>query len=129
MRNIVIAAAGVASLLAAPALAREGAWMGIGVRPINATTSSQTIEVSDTNVPRETMFCTDDSQVQILTADFHYRDGEAQTVTVRTRIRAGDCSRVIGLRNRTGELASVTFTADPASLTAGATARVRVLVR
>jgi hypothetical protein len=119
----------VASLLAAPALARESAWMGIGVRPINATTTSQTIEVNDINVPRETMFCTDDSQVQILTADFHYRNGESQAVSVRTRIRAGDCSRVIGLRNRTGELASVTFTADPASVTAGATARVRVLVR
>jgi len=103
--------------------------MGIGVRPINAATTSQTIEVSDTNVPRETMFCADDSPVQILTADFHYRSGETQTVSVRTRIRAGDCSRVIGLRNRTAELASVTFTADPASLTAGATARVRVLVR
>jgi hypothetical protein len=129
VRNIVFAIAGVASLVAVPALARESAWMGIGVRPINATTTSQTIEVSDTNVPRETMFCTDDSQVQILTADFHYRNGDTQTVPVRTRIRAGDCSRVIGLRNRTAELASVTFTADPASLAAGATARVRVLVR
>jgi hypothetical protein len=129
VRKKLIAAAAAASLLAVPALAREGAWMGIGVRPINAATTSQTIEVSDTNVPRETMFCTDDSQVQILTADFHYRNGDAQTVPVRTRIRAGDCSRVIGLRNRTAELASVTFTADPASLTAGATARVRVLVR
>jgi hypothetical protein len=129
VRNKLIAAAAAASLLAVPALAREGAWMGIGVRPINAATTSQTIEVSDTNVPRETMFCTDDSQVQILTADFHYRNGDTQTVAVRTRIRAGDCSRVIGLRNRTAELASVTFSADPASLTAGATARVRVLVR
>ena len=127
---MVIAAAGAASLLAVPALAREGAWMGIGVRSINAATASQTIEVSDLNVPRETMFCTDDSGVQILSADFHYRNGDTQTVSVRTRIRAGDCSRVIGLRNRTGELASVTFTADPASLTpAGGTARVRVLVR
>lgn len=130
MRSKLIATAGLTALLAGQAVARETAWMGIGVRPINATTTSQTIEVSDLNVPRETMFCTDDSGVQILTADFHYRNGEAQTVSVRTRIRAGDCSRVIGLRNRTGELASVTFTADPASLTpAGGTARVRVLVR
>jgi hypothetical protein len=125
----LIAGAAMASLLAMPVLARETAWMGIGVRPINATTTSQTIEVSDLNVPREAMFCSDDSPVQILTAEFRYRNGDTQSLPLRTRIRIGDCSRIIGLRNRTAELAAVTFTADPASVTAGATARVRVLVR
>jgi hypothetical protein len=125
---MLLAAAG-AALLATPALARETAWMGIGVRPVNATTTSHTINVEGTNVPRETMFCADDSSVQILTADFRYRNGDTQTLQLRTRVRAGDCSRVIGLRNRTAELASVTFTADPASLGAGRTAQVRVLVR
>ena len=129
MRNMVIAAAGAACLLAAPALARESAWMGLGLRPVNATTTNQTIEVDGVNVPREAMFCSDDSAVQIVSADFHYRNGDSQTVQVRGRIRAGDCSRVVTLRNRDAELASVSFTADPASLAAGATARVRVLVR
>ena len=125
---MLLAAAG-AALLATPALARETAWMGLGVRPINASTTSQTINVDGTNIPRETMFCTDDSSVQILTADFHYRNGDTQTLQLRTRVRAGDCSRVIGLRNRTGELGSVSFTVDPASLGPGRTAQVRVLVR
>jgi len=125
----MIAAAAAASLLAMPALARESAWMGLGLRPINATTLTQTVEVDGINVPREAMFCSDDSPVQIVSADFRYRNGETQTVQVRGRIRAGDCSRIIGLRNRNAELATVSFTADPASLTAGATARVRVLVR
>lgn len=130
VRNKLIVGATITSLLAMPALARESAWMGIGVRPINATTTSGTIEVSDLNVPRETMFCTDDSGVNLLTAEFHYRNGDTQALSVRTRIRAGDCSRVIGLRNRTAELASVTFTADPAGMQpAAGTARVRVLVR
>lgn len=128
MRNILIAATG-AALLTTPALARETAWMGIGTRPITAQMVSQTIEVSGTNVPRETMFCSDDAAVQIVSAEFRYRSGDTQTVNVRARVRANDCSRAIGLRNRTAELASVTFTADPASLPAGATARVRVLVR
>lgn len=125
-----MAAAAAASLLSSPVLAREGAWMSIGVRPINATTTSQTIEVdaSSVNVAREAQFCADDSSVQILTADFRYRNGDSQTMQVRARVRAGDCSRVLGLRNRDAELASVTFTADPASLTAGRTAQVRVLV-
>ena len=129
MRNIVTAAAAAASLLAVPALARESAWMGIGTRPVNAQSLSQTIEVTGTNVPRETMFCSDDAAVQIVSAEFRYRSGDAQTLNVRARVRAGDCSRIIGLRNRDAELASVSFTADPASLTNGATARVRVLVR
>ncbi|HTU12877.1 MAG TPA: hypothetical protein VMG08_18455 [Allosphingosinicella sp.] len=128
MRNILLAAAG-AALLVTPALARESAWMGIGVRPINAATPSHTIEVSGTNVPRETMFCSDDAAVQIVSAEFRYRTGEPQTLNVRARVRAGDCSRILSLRNREAELASVSFTADPASLAAGATARVRVLVR
>ena len=128
VRNLLFAAAG-AALLVTPALARESAWMGIGTRSINAQTTSHTIEVNDTNVPRETMFCSDDAAVQIVTAEFRYRTGEPQILNLRARVRAGDCSRVIGLRNRTAELASVTFTADPASLAAGATARVRVLVR
>lgn len=128
MRNIVIAAA-AAALLATPSLARESAWMGIGLRPINATTPTHTIEVDGINVPREVMFCVDDSPVQIVSADFTYRNGDTQNLQVRARVRAGDCSRVIGLRNRSAELATVSFTADPASLAAGATARVRVLVR
>ena len=128
MRNMLFAAAG-AALLVTPALARESAWMGIGVRPVNATTTTQTIEVNGTNVPRETMFCSDDAAVQIVSAEFRYRTGDTQTLNVRARVRAGDCSRVLGLRNREAELASVSFTADPASLATGATARVRVLVR
>ena len=129
MRNILIAAAGAAALLAMPALARESAWMGVGLRPINATTASQTVEVSGTNVPREAMFCVDDTAVQIVSADFRYRNGDTQTLQIRARIRAGACSRILSLRNRTAELATVSFTADPASLPAGATAQVRVLVR
>lgn len=128
MRNLIVAVA-AAALLAAPALARESAWMGIGTRGFNSQATSHTIEVSGTNVPRETMFCSDDAAVQIVSAEFRYRTGDAQTLTVRARVRAGDCSRVIGLRNRDAELASVTYTADPASLASGATARVRVLVR
>jgi hypothetical protein len=123
-----MAAAGAASL-ATPAVAREMAWMGIGIRSINAQTTSQTIEVSGMHVPRETMFCAEDSAVQIVSAEFRYRTGDPQTLNLRARLRAGDCSRIIGLRNREGELASVTFTADPANLASGATARVRVLVR
>ncbi len=123
-----MAAAG-AALLATPAVAREMAWMGIGIRSINAQTTSQTIEVSGMHVPRETMFCAEDSAVQIVSAEFRYRTGDPQTLNLRARLRAGDCSRIIGLRNREGELASVTFTADPANLASGATARVRVLVR
>lgn len=129
VKRIMMAAAGVAVLAATPALARESAWMGLGLRPISAATTSQTVEIGGVNVPREAMFCSDDSPVQIVSADFRYRNGETETVEVRGRIRAGDCSRVIRLRNRTQELASVSFTADPASLTTGATAQVRVLVR
>lgn len=129
MRKLVIAAAAAASLLAGPAPARESAWMGIGVRPINATTPSQTIEVTGTNVPRETMFCADDAAVQIVSAEFRYRTGDPQTLNVRARVRAGACSRILSLRNRDAELAAVVITADPASVPAGSTARVRVLVR
>ena len=50
-------------------------------------------------------------------------------VDLRARVREGGCSRVIGLRNRDNELATVSFTADPASLDDGEAARVRVLVR
>jgi hypothetical protein len=126
---MMIAAAGAACLSATPALARETAWMGLGLRSVDAATTSQTIEVDGVNVPREAMFCTDDSAIQIVSADFHYRNGDSQTVQVRGRIRAGACSRIIGLRNREAVLATVNFTADPESLADGATARVRVLVR
>ena len=89
---MTIAAAAAVSLLAVPATAREMAWMGLGVRPINATTTSQTVEVDGVNVPHEAMFCSDDSPVQIVSADFHYRNGDTQTLQVRARVRAGDCS-------------------------------------
>ena len=129
MRNILIAAAGAAVLLAMPALARESAWMSVGTRPITAETTSQTLTVSGLNVPREAMFCVDDAPAQIVSVDFRYGDGTTETLTPRARIRRGDCSRTFSLRNRTGELASVSVTVDPASLTAGGTARIRILVR
>lgn len=125
----MMAAALAGCTFASPALARETAWMGLSVRSVTATTTSQTIEVAGVNVPREAMFCSDDSPVQIVSADFHYRNGDSQTVHVRGRIREGACSRVIDLRNREAILATVSFTADPESLDDGATAHVRVLVR
>ncbi len=125
---MLFAAAG-AAVLATPLHARETAWMGIGSRAVTAQTVSQTIEVQGINVPRETMFCSDGGSVQIVSAEFRYRTGDAQTLNLNARVRDGGCSRVIGLRNRDSELASVSFTANPASLDAGETARVRVLVR
>lgn len=125
---MLFAAAG-AALLATPLHARETAWMGVGTRTVTAEAVSQTIEVRGVNVPRETMFCSDGASVQIVSAEFRYRTGDPQTLNLRARVREGGCSRVIGLRNRDNELATVSFTADPASLDDGEAARVRVLVR
>ena len=88
---MLFAAAG-AALLATPLHARETAWMGVGTRTVTAEAVSQTIEVRGVNVPRETMFCSDGASVQIVSAEFRYRTGDAQTLTLRARVRAGDCS-------------------------------------
>jgi hypothetical protein len=129
MTRTAALAAMIAGIAALPAnVAAETAWMGVGTLSLSAQTGTQTYEVRGTNVVREIMFCVDGANVQLVGADVRFRGGESQMLSLRTRVRAGACSRVFGLRNRTAELGSVVLTYDPASL-AGHTPSLQVLVR
>lgn len=125
-------AATATAILAAPLSAwpgRERAWMGVGTHSLTAEAASQTYLIGGTNIAREIMFCVDGGGgVQLVSADVRFRSGESQALILRTRVRAGACTRVYGLRNRNAELGEVTLAYDPASL-GGAPAPVQVLVR
>jgi len=108
--------------------AAEPAWLGVGTLSLSAETGTRTYEVRGTNVVREMMFCVDGANVQLVGAEVRFRGGESQALSLRARVRAGACTRVFGLRNRTAELAAVVLTYDPASL-AGHTPSLQVLVR
>lgn len=130
----IVKAAALAAMAAIVAMApagaaRERAWMGVGTHSLGADTASHIYRVSGTNIAREIMFCVDGGGgVQLVSAELRFRGGENQALQLRTRVRAGACSRVYNLRNRTAELDEVTLTYDPASL-GGAPAPVQVLVR
>ena len=128
MRTAALAAL-IAGIAAMPmSAAADPAWTGVGTRSLSAETGSQTFEVRGINVVREIMFCVDGANVQLVGAEVRFRAGESQALSLRSRVRAGACTRIFGLRNRTAELGSVVLTYDPASL-AGRTPSVQVLVR
>lgn len=108
---------------------RERAWMGVGTQSLTAEAASQTYRIGGTNIAREIMFCVDGGDsIQLVSAELRFRSGESQALILRTRLRAGACSRVYNLRNRTAELGEVSLSYDPASLR-GTPAPVQVLVR
>jgi hypothetical protein len=129
MRTGAAVAAAVAFVPALPALAQaDGAWLIVAERPAGADGAPLTIEVARAYVSREIMFCAEGSPVKLLDAQLRFHDGQSQTLQMRSRVRAGGCSRTYALRGHDRQIASVSVTYDPASL-GGATAQVQLLAR
>jgi hypothetical protein len=130
---IALRAAAMAAFLAAgaaamPALAQDQAWMVLGERDVSAQADHHTLNVHAAYVSREIMFCVETSPVRLVSADLAYQGGETQTVQLSTRVRAGGCSRIFGLRGRNRQIDTIAFSVDAAQL-GGATAKVQVLAR
>jgi hypothetical protein len=123
-----LAAMGTAFAASPAGAQREGAWLGVGTRPLAADSASLVVEARTTAVPREIMFCVDGGDVRLVSADVRFRSGDSRAVRIGTRVRAGRCSSGYPLRNREAELGSVTVAYDPASLS-GASPSLQVLVR
>ena len=128
VKAAALAAMGTIAMAAPAGAQREGAWLGVGTRPLAAGSASQIFEVRTTSVPREIMFCVDGGDVRLVSAEVRFRSGDTRAVRLGTRVRAGRCSSGYNLRNREAELGSVTVAYDPASLS-GASPSLQVLVR
>lgn len=127
VKAAALAAMGTIAMAAPAGAQREGAWLGVGTRPLAAGSASQTFEARTTSVPREIMFCVDGGDVRLVSAEVRFRSGDVRSVRLATRVRAGRCSSGYALRNREAELGSVTVAYDPASLAASPS--LQVLVR
>jgi hypothetical protein len=128
VKAAALAAMGTFAMAAPAGAQREGAWLGVGTRPLAAGSASQVFEARTTTVPREIMFCVDGGDLRLVSAEVRFRSGDTRAVRLATRVRAGRCSSGYPLRNREAELGSVTVAYDPASFGAGSPS-LQVLVR
>lgn len=73
------------------------AWTQIGVREVRDRTDRDTIVVEGPRQFERIKICVYRNPVHFIDVDVHFRNGGHQDVSVRSRINAGECTRVIDL--------------------------------
>jgi len=127
MRIFQVAAALAALAIAAPAASQSG-WTRLGQREVNDSVERDTIRARGSQQFRQVMICVEEAPVRFLDVVIRFRNGSTQDVRLRSLIRAGACSRDIGLRGRSRDIDTVDFTYEAASLGRGR-ARVDLFAR
>ena len=116
--RIMSAAAAAAVMVAAPAAAETG-WTGLGHREVGDNVDRDTIRVEGRRQFRQVMICVEQAPVRFYELAVRYHNGATQNVRIRALVRAGDCTRNIGLRGRSRDIQAVDFTYEAASLGRG----------
>ena len=93
MVRILIAAAAAAALLVSPA----SAWDLLGTRDVRDAVDRDVIVVEGARQFQRIRLCAYERPVHIIDLDVHFANGGHQDVSVRARIRPGDCTRAIDL--------------------------------
>lgn len=125
--KLLLAAVGAAAFLPAPAAAQRG-WVLLGAREVSDRVDRDVIRPRVWRPFRQVRFCVQRNVIRFYDADVRFRNGGNQDVSLRSRIPAGGCTRVIDLRGRNRGIESVAFTYEAASLGRGR-AVVRVFAR
>ncbi|MGQ0533090.1 MAG: hypothetical protein ACT4OF_10440 [Caulobacteraceae bacterium] len=95
--NVKAVFAGAFLVLAACAATPAGAWTQIGVREVRDRTDRDVIIVEGPRQFERIKLCAYRNPVHFIDVDVFFRNGGHQDVSVRSRINAGECTRVIDL--------------------------------
>ena len=118
---------GLIAAAAMPAAAQSG-WATLVEHEATGDTDHLALDVPNQNRAMQIMLCVDGHVIQVQSLSVRGRGGATQNITVRARVPAGGCSRIMDLHGSDRDIAGVTVTYQPASLQGG-TAQVQVLTR
>ncbi len=122
MARTLIAAAAFAGLLASPA----SAWDLLGTRDVRDAVDRDVIVVEGARQFQRIRLCAYERPVHIIDLDVHFANGGHQDVSVRTRIRPGDCTRAIDLVGDDRNITSVDMVYEANTRRRGVHASVRL---
>lgn len=118
----VIAAAAAAALLVSPA----SAWDLLGTRDVRDAVDRDVIVVEGARQFQRIRLCAYERPVHIIDLDVHFANGGHQDVSVRARIRPGDCTRAIDLVGDDRNITSVEMVYEANTRRRGVHASVRL---
>ena len=122
MVRILIAAAAAAALLVSPA----SAWDLLGSRDVRDAVDRDVIVVEGARQFQRIRLCAYERPVHIIDLDVHFANGGHQDVSVRARIRPGDCTRAIDLVGDDRNITSVEMVYEANTRRRGVHASVRL---
>jgi hypothetical protein len=100
-----------------PTLAQaDSSWRRLGQKVVNDSIDRDVISATGAQRDRQMRICVTRHAVRFLDVTVRFANGAVQDVPVRAVIGAGQCSRVIDLRYRDRNIATVSFTYETASL-------------
>jgi hypothetical protein len=105
LRHALAAAALAIGL--APAVSHSGAWQVIGTRDVTDRIDHDEMFVEGHKLFDRIKLCVRRHPVQIYDVDVYFHNGGHQDVEVRSRINAGDCTRVIDLEGGQRDIQSI----------------------
>ena len=98
-RAFLIAATLLAAATAGTtAVQAKSGWSLIGFKTVGIGTDSDHIDVNSNRVFRQLQLCAFDAPVEMKDFDVFYRNGTMESLSVRSVIAAGTCTRNIDLR-------------------------------
>ena len=112
-RLLILAAAGVAAALAAPADAQDRGWRTIAFKTVNGGTDVDRINVPGGRRWHEVRLCVFNSPLRMRDFDIRFDNGQRQDVSVRQRIAAGTCTRNIDLPGTTRDIDWIRLKYEP----------------
>jgi hypothetical protein len=114
----------------APALAWPGSgWTLLGTRVVSDRMDSDVISVPGRARYAQIKICVYRNPIRVYDIDVRYRNGDNQDISVRHRLRAGQCTRNIDLDGRRRDIRSIRMMYEETSWGRGRTATVRVFGR
>jgi hypothetical protein len=112
-RLLILAAAGVAAALAAPASAQHWSWRTIAYKTVNGGTDVDRINVPGGRRWHEVRLCVFNAPLRMRDFDIRFDNGQRQDVSVRQRIAAGTCTRNIDLPGSTRDIDWIRLKYEP----------------
>ncbi len=124
LRALCLAAAMVMGGAPAPVMAWD--WTLLGSRDVRDTVDRDVIHVEGDRRFERIRLCASERPVHILDVNAHYANGATQDVSVRARLRPGECTRAIDLVGEDRNLRSVEMVYEANTRRRGVHASVRL---
>lgn len=96
--------------------AMAGDWVKLGARDVSDRTETDTLHLSGHRDYTKLKFCVKRNPVNFKDVDVYFENGGHQDISLRSRINAGDCTRVIDLQGGDRDITRIVMRYEETSL-------------